>query len=32
MDTYLEEYRTQLKAYLDANPNVLEMAKGTTAG
>ncbi len=32
LDTYLEEYRTQFKAYLDANPNVLEMAKGTTAG
>ncbi|MCI9552226.1 MAG: extracellular solute-binding protein [Acutalibacter sp.] len=32
LDAYLEEYRTQFKAYLDANPNVLEMAKGTTAG
>ncbi len=29
LDRYLEEYRTQFKAYLDANPDVLEMAKGT---
>ena len=32
LDKYLEEYRTQFKAYLDANPNVLEIAKGTTEG
>jgi len=31
LDKYLEEYRTQFKAYLEANPNVLEDAKGTTA-
>lgn len=31
LDTYLEEYRTQFQAYLDANPSVMEMAKGTTA-
>lgn len=30
LDTYLEEYRTQFKAYLDANPDVMEIAKGTT--
>lgn len=29
LDAYLEEYRTQFKAYLDANPDVLEIAKGT---
>lgn len=28
LDKYLEEYRTQFQAYLDANPNVLEDAKG----
>ena len=32
LDKYLEEYRTQFKAYLDANPDVLEIAKGTTEG
>ena len=32
LDKYMEEYRTQFKAYLDANPNVLEIAKGTTEG
>ena len=32
LDKYLEEYRTQFQAYLDANPNVLEIAKGTTEG
>lgn len=32
LDRYLEEYRTQFAAYLEANPNVLEDAKGTTAG
>lgn len=30
LDKYLEEYRTQFQAYLDANPDVLEIAKGTT--
>lgn len=29
LDKYLEEYRTQFQAYLGANPDVLEMAKGT---
>lgn len=29
LDKYLEEYRTQFQAYLDANPDVLEIAKGT---
>ena len=29
LDAYLEEYRTQCAAYLEANPNVLEDAKGT---
>lgn len=28
LDRYLEEYRKQFKAYLDANPEVLELAKG----
>lgn len=32
LDKYMEEYRTQFKAYLDANPDVLEIAKGTTEG
>lgn len=32
LDAYLEEYRTQFQAYLDANPDVLEIAKGTTEG
>lgn len=32
LDKYLEEYRTQFQAYLDANPNVLEDAKGNTEG
>lgn len=32
LDTYLEEYRKQFAAYLEANPDVLEQAKGTTAG
>lgn len=32
LDKYMEEYRTQFQAYLDANPNVLEIAKGTTEG
>ena len=32
LDKYLEEYRTQFQAYLDANPDVLEIAKGTTEG
>lgn len=32
LDRYMEEYRTQFAAYLEANPNVLEDAKGTTAG
>ena len=27
LDTYLNEYRTQFSAYLEANPWVLEMAK-----
>jgi putative aldouronate transport system substrate-binding protein len=27
LDKYLEEYRTQFKAYYEANPNVAEMAK-----
>lgn len=30
LDKYLEEYRTQFQAYLDANPEVMEMAKGST--
>lgn len=29
LDRYMEEYRTQFRAYLDANPDVLEIAKGT---
>ncbi len=29
LDAYLEEYRSQFAAYLEANPNVLEDAKGT---
>ena len=29
LDAYLEEYRSQFQAYLDANPDVLEIAKGT---
>ena len=32
LDTYLEEYRTQFAAYLEANPSALENAKGTTEG
>lgn len=32
LDKYLEEYRTQFAAYLEANPDVMEMAKGSTAG
>ena len=32
LDAYLEEYRTQFAAYLEANPDVLEIAKGTTEG
>ena len=32
LDTYLEEYRTQFAAYLEANPSALENAKGTTQG
>lgn len=32
LDKYMEEYRTQFQAYLDANPDVLEIAKGTTEG
>ena len=32
LDAYLEEYRKQFSAYLEANPQVMEMAKGTTAG
>lgn len=32
LDKYLEEYRTQFAAYLEANPDTLEMAKGSTAG
>lgn len=31
LDKYLEEYRTQFKAYLDANPQVMEMAPGSSA-
>ena len=30
LDKYLEEYRTQFQAYLEANPDVMEIAKGTT--
>lgn len=30
LEKYLEEYRTQFQAYLDANPDVMEIAKGTT--
>ena len=29
LDAYLEEYRSQFQAYLDENPDVLEIAKGT---
>lgn len=29
LEKYLEEYRTQFKAYLEKNPDALEMAKGT---
>ena len=29
LDRYLEEYRSQFKAYLDANPQARKMAKGT---
>lgn len=29
LDAYLEEYRSQFNAYLEANPDVLEIAKGT---
>lgn len=29
LDTYLEEYRTQFAKYLEENPEVLEIAKGT---
>ena len=29
LDAYLEEFRTQFAAYLEANPNVLEDAKGS---
>lgn len=29
LDAYLEEYRSQFAAYLEANPDVLEIAKGT---
>ncbi len=32
LDTYLEEYRKQFAAYLEANPSALENAKGTTQG
>ena len=32
LDRYLEEYRTQFAAYLEANPDALELAKGTTEG
>lgn len=32
LDAYLEEYRTQFAAYLEANPSALENAKGTTEG
>lgn len=28
LDKYLEEYRTQFQAYLEANPDVMEIAKG----
>lgn len=31
LDAYLEEYRTQFAAYLEANPQVMELAPGTTA-
>jgi len=31
LDAYLEEYRTQFAAYLEANPQVMEMAPGSTA-
>lgn len=30
LDKYLEEYRTQFKEYLEANPDVLEIAKGSS--
>ena len=29
LDRYMEEYRAQFKAYMEANPDVLEIAKGT---
>ena len=32
LDAYLEEYRSQFAAYLEANPSALENAKGTTEG
>ena len=31
LDKYLEEYRKQFAAYLEANPDVMEMAKGSSA-
>lgn len=30
LDRYMEEYRAQFQEYLDNNPDVLEMAKGST--
>lgn len=32
LDKYMEEYRKQFKAYLETNPDALELAKGNTAG
>ena len=30
LDKYLEEYRTQFAKYLEDNPDVMEIAKGST--